>query len=110
MDSYNVIVSPKALSMLEDYVNYIQYTLFNDEAAKQVWEDAIETVERLSYIASVLHFCSNPVLHSKGYRSIKFKTHNYVMIYKIDQNDVFVEAIYHQLQNYESLFIDSFIE
>ena len=39
MDSYEVIISPKALSQLNDYIDYLQYTLFNDQAAKQVWLD-----------------------------------------------------------------------
>lgn len=32
MDSYNVIISPKALSQLNSYIDYIQYTLLNDQA------------------------------------------------------------------------------
>ena len=51
MDSYNVIISPKALAQLESYIDYIQYTLFNDQAAKAVWDDAVETVSQLGYMA-----------------------------------------------------------
>ena len=47
MDSFEVIISPKALSQLNDYIDYIQYTLLNPQAAKSVWEDAIETTEKL---------------------------------------------------------------
>lgn len=36
MDSYEVIITPHALSQLNDYVSYIQYTLFNDQAAESV--------------------------------------------------------------------------
>ena len=45
MDLYKVIIAPKALSMLNNYLNYIQYALMNEEAAKQVLNDAIETEE-----------------------------------------------------------------
>ena len=31
MDSYNVIISPKALSQLNNYIDYIQYTLLNEQ-------------------------------------------------------------------------------
>ena len=30
MDLFDVIISPKALSQLNDYVDYLQYTLLND--------------------------------------------------------------------------------
>ena len=46
MDSFKVIISPKALAQLNDYIDYIQYTLLNPQAAKSVWEDAIGTTER----------------------------------------------------------------
>ena len=48
MDSFDVIISPKALSQLNDYIDYLQYTLLNDQAAYNVWQDALETREQLS--------------------------------------------------------------
>lgn len=38
MDSFNVIISPKALSQLNSYIDYLQYTLLNDQAAYSVWQ------------------------------------------------------------------------
>ena len=38
MDSFEVIVSPEALEQLESYIDYLQYTLFNTQAAKSVWQ------------------------------------------------------------------------
>ena len=46
MDSYNVSISPKALSQLNSYINYINDTLLNEQAAYNVWLDALETKER----------------------------------------------------------------
>ena len=70
MDSYNVIISPKALSQLNSYIDYIQYTLLNEQAAQNVWQDG----------------------------------HRYLMLYHIDEKTVYVDAIYHQLQDYENIF------
>ena len=50
---YEVIISPKALSQLEMYVDYIQYTLLNEQAAKSVWNDALETRDELAKVAEV---------------------------------------------------------
>lgn len=64
MDSFDVIISPKALSQLNDYIDYLQYTLLNDQAAYNVWQNAIEGTT------------------------------------------AYVDAIYHQLQDYENTFAD----
>ncbi len=106
MDSFNVIISPKALSQLNDYIDYLQYTLLNDQAAHYVWQDALETKERLSRIADSLKFCTHPQLKKNGYRVIYFMRHRYLMLYRIERATVYVDAIYHQLQDYESTFAD----
>lgn len=62
MDSFDVIISPKALSQLNDYIDYLQYTLLNDQAAYNVWQDALETREQLSKVAGSLKFCAHPQL------------------------------------------------
>lgn len=105
MVSYNVIISPKALSQLENYIDYIHYTLLNEQAAHNVWQDALETRDRLSKVAGSLKYCNHPKLKSLGYHAIPFVSHRYTMLYRIDGTDVYVEAIYHQLQDYENTFI-----
>lgn len=104
MVSYNVVISPKALSQLNDYIDYIQYTLFNSQAAEAVWSDALETTVRLETIAGSLQPCSHPKLKEYGYYPILFTDHNYVMLYRIIGHTVYVEAIYHQLQDYQNIF------
>ncbi len=106
MDSYNVIISPKALSQLNSYIDYIQYTLLNDQAALSVWQDALETRDRLSTVAGTLRYCTHPQLKAHGYHAIHFKRHRYTMLYRVDGMDAYVDAIYHQLQDYENTFAD----
>ncbi len=106
MDLFDVIISPKALSQLNDYIDYIQYTLLNEQAARNVWLDAIETRDQLSKVAGSLKFCSHPQLKKDGYRIIKFLRHHYVMLYRTDGTTVYVDAIYHQLQDYENTFAE----
>ena len=79
MVSYNVVISPKALSQLNDYIDYIQYTLFNSQAAEAVWSDALETTVRLETIAGSLQPCSHPKLKEYGYYPILFTDHNDVI-------------------------------
>lgn len=104
MVSYNVITSPKALQQLESYIDYIQYTLFNNEAADSVWQDALNTVTELENVAGSLLPCKHPKLKKLGYHPMFFLAHQYVMLYRLEGTTVFVDGIYHQLQDYENLF------
>lgn len=106
MDSYDVIISPRALTQLNDYIDYIQYTLFNEQAAFDVWHDALETRDDLSGIAGSLRCCTHPRLKEYGYHIVNFKRHHYIMLYRIEGKYVYVEAIYHQLQDYENIFVN----
>ena len=101
---YDVIISPKALSQLNEYVDYIQYTLLNPQAAELVWQDALDTREQLSKVAGSLGFCRNQTLRDHGYRCIGFKKHKYAMLYTVDGTTAYVDAIYHMQQDYENTF------
>lgn len=104
MDLFNVIISPKALSQLNSYIDYLQYTLLNEQAAYNVWQDALETRKQLSKVAQSLKFCSHPLLKKEGYRVIHFMRHRYLMLYRVEGETVYIDAVYHQLQNYENTF------
>jgi len=104
MISYKVIITPKALSQLDSYIAYVRYTLLNPQAAKSIWLDAMETQKQLKLSAGSLRLCENPVLSELGYHPISFIHHNYVMLYRIDGSTVYVEAIFHQQQDYENTF------
>ena len=106
MDSFDVIISPKALSQLNDYIDYLQYTLLNDQAAYNVWQDALEAREQLSKVAGSLKFCAHPQLKKNGYRAIHFMRHRYLMLYRVEGTTAYVDAVYHQLQDYENTFAD----
>lgn len=104
MDLYNVIITPKALSQLDSYIAYLLETLLNEQAARSVWQDAMDTRKELETAAGSLRYCSNRKLRALGYHLIQFRRHRYVMIYRIDRNIVYVDGIYHQLQDYENIF------
>ena len=104
MVSFNVIISPKALLQISEYVDYIQYTLLNTQAAKSVWADALDTTTRLESIAGSMEPCKHPKLKEHGYYAILFSAHRYVMLYRIEDKTVYVDAVYHELQDYQNTF------
>lgn len=104
MDSFDVIISPKALSQLNEYIDYLQYTLLNEQAAYNVWQDALDTRKELSKVAGSLKPCTHPLLNKYGYHLMSFLRHRYLMLYRLEGQTVYVDAIYHQLQDYENIF------
>lgn len=106
MDLYDVIISPKALAQLNDYIDYLQNTLLNEQAAYNVWQDALETRDKLSKVAGSSKSCAHPQLKKHGYHIVYFMRHRYLMLYRIESTTAYVDAIYHQLQDYENTFAD----
>ncbi len=100
---YKVIISELAESQLDHIVYYILYELNNLQAGISILEDAEETKQRLSHVAGSLRLCDHPRLHELGYRMIHFKHHQYIMVYRIQGHKVYVEGIYHDLQDYENI-------
>lgn len=104
--SYKVIIMPPAKRRLNMYVFYTIETLGNRQAAKAILADARETKKRLSMTADSLKICDNPILAKHGYRKIKFAKHKFVMLYRIQDDTVIVDGMFHELQDYEGIFTD----
>lgn len=85
-----------------DIIDYLLYELENQQAAINVVNDFDDTIARLSHTAGSLKLCDDRVLRAKGYRTIHFKKHRYLMVYTIDEGTAYIEGIYHDLQDYEN--------
>lgn len=103
---YKVIITLPAKRRLEMYIEYTVEKLHNRQAAKAIIDDAMETKNRFSNIAANLKLCDDPVLAKYGYRKIRFSKHDYVMLYRIVGKTVVVDGMYHELQDYESIFAE----
>lgn len=102
--AYKVIIMPPAKRRLDRYVFYTVETLGNRQAAKAILADARETKKRLSMAADSLKICDNPILAKYGYRKIQFVKHKFVMLYRICDDTVIVDGMFHELQDYEGIF------
>ena len=107
MDLFDVVITPFAYGQLNDYVSYIQYTLLNPIAAENVWKDALATADELERCAGSLPLCRHAELRKLGYHPIVLLKHDYVMLYRVIGKTAYVEAIYHLMQDYENLFLET---
>ena len=104
---YKVIITPRAKQSLNRYIHYTAAVLKNPQAARSIWTDAKETKNRLSKIADIISICKHPQLSEFGYRKIHFRKHDFFMVYRIEGNKAIVDEMFHDLQDYESVFIKS---
>ena len=106
MKSYTVKITDKAEKMMERYLAHLVYEKQNMQAAIAVSDDYDETVEELEAVAGSLRFCDDADLRNREIRKIKFRRHDYILLYKVQEDVAIVEAVYHTLQDYENLFKD----
>ena len=99
---YRIVVTKDAEEDLDCFVKYLILEKMSMQAAQNVLNDYDATIESLKHIAGSLKFCDNPRLHQLEYRRINFQNHRYFMLYRIVDNVVFVDNIFHELQDYEN--------
>jgi len=99
---YDVVVTTDAEADLDRFVRYLLFDKENKQAAKSVLDDFEATINSLQTVAGSLKLCDNPKLKELGYRRMNFHSHRYFMLYRIDGKVVFVDSIFHELQDYEN--------
>ncbi|MCI9239409.1 MAG: type II toxin-antitoxin system RelE/ParE family toxin [Dorea sp.] len=102
---YKVVVTADAEEDLNQYIRYLLIVKKNDQAAKNVLDDFEAIIWSLKTVAGSLKLCDNPRLKELQYRRINFLSHRYFMLYRIIEDIVFIDSIFHELQDYENKMI-----
>lgn len=100
--AYKVVVTRDAEEDLDNFIKYLIVEKKNMQAAENVLNDFDTTIESLKHVAGSLKLCENPKLRQLEYRRINFLNHRYFMLYRIVDQVVFVDNIFHELQDYEN--------
>lgn len=99
---YKAVITKDAEDDLDRFVKYLIFEKKNMQAAQNVLDDYDATIESLKHVAGSLKLCDNPRLCLLEYRRINFLNHRYFMLYRIVDHVVFVDNIFHELQDYEN--------
>lgn len=99
---YKVVVTREAEEDLDQFIRYLIVEKESVEAARNVLDDFDNTIDTLKLVAGSLKLCDNPRLRQLEYRRINFLKHRYFMLYRIVGDVVYVDSIFHELQDYES--------
>lgn len=99
---YRIVITKDAEEDLDHFIKYLIFEKKSMQAAQNVLNDYDATIESLKHVAGSLKLCDNPRLRQLDYRHINFLNHRYFMLYRIVDNVVFVDNIFHELQDYEN--------
>jgi len=99
---YKVVVKIDAEADLDRFIKYIISEKESLQTAENVLNDYDTTIESLRHVAGSLKLCDNLRLRQLKYRRINFLNHRYFMLYRIEDNLVFVDNIFHELQDNEN--------
>ena len=99
---FNVELSELAEQQYDDILSYIAYELKNPQALKNVMDDFDETIAKLEEMADSFGYCSSNRLKEMGLHKIYFAKHRYLFVYRVNKSQVIIEAMYHEMQDYEN--------
>lgn len=99
---YKVVLAKGAQEDLDRFIEYLLFEKKSEQAAKNLLNDFEATLISLRNVATSLKLCDNPRLRELGYHRINFLSHRYFMLYRIENDTVYVDNIFHELQDYEN--------
>ena len=100
MKKWIVAATEDVQNDLDRFVYYLLVEKLNNQAAKAVLDDYDETIEELSAIAGSLKPLEDPDL--SNYRKIRFKRHNYYLLYRIQGDIAIIDRMFHDLQDIDN--------
>lgn len=99
---YKVIVTEDAETDMDRFINYLLFEKKNNQAASNLIDDFEDTIITLTHAAESFKVCENQHLMELGYRRINFKSHRYFMLYRVEDGTVYVDNVFHELQDFEN--------
>lgn len=100
---YKIVLTQDAEEDLEKFILYLLIEKQSEQAATNLLNDFEATQNQLKYSAEALNYCKHPKLKRMGYRRINFISHHYFILYRVINHIVFIDHIFHNLQDYENM-------
>ena len=97
---YRLVVPARTNAQIDACIAYIAQVLRNPDAAHAVVDDISYAYRQLEDLPAAFPLCDDTYLRAKAYRKITLLHHNYVFIYRIDGNIVYLVGFFHMRENY----------
>lgn len=100
--AYKLAIPEHTEHQIDQCISYIVNTLRIPSAAGAVLDDIEHTYSKLEKMAESFAFCDDPYLRSKRYRKLALENHDYLFIYRVDGEIVYLAGFFHMLENYRT--------
>lgn len=97
---YRLKVTEHAEELLSDLVYYLIYHLKNEHAAAHLFDEIEKIYIRLEENPYQFPKSRDTYLNRLEYREAVLTDMDYVIVYRIEEDHIYVLGIFHQLENY----------
>ena len=99
--AYKLVITDEGEERIDEQLHYILFELENENAAKH-YLDCIEKIyENIEINPYIYEQSKDKLLSMMGYHEATFSDMNYKLIYRIEENTIFVMGVFNDLQDYE---------
>ena len=99
---YNLIITEKAEELLENIIDYLLNNLQNRSTAIHLLDNIEKIYGRIENNPYEFPYSQDNYLHFKKYRDAVIPNMKYLVVYKIENKNVYILGIFHDLENYKS--------
>ncbi|MBR6329195.1 MAG: type II toxin-antitoxin system RelE/ParE family toxin [Lachnospiraceae bacterium] len=104
--AYNLIITDRANDLIDERVLYIIEKLKNPSAAKHLLDGISSVYDRLQDNPYQFPDSGDPVLSRRKYKEALIPKMQYKMVFRIENETVYVVGFFHDLENYTSKVIE----
>ena len=97
---YNIITTDKMDELLDNCIGYILQKFQNEQAARHLLSKLDSMYDMLEINPMIYQISDDPFLSAMKYHEAKVDGMEYIVIYKVDNNNVYILGIFHTLENY----------
>ena len=98
--AYNLIITERADELIDRLTAYLLNNLKNPDAAAHFLDELDTIYNRLEENPCQFAESKDKYLFMRGYRDALFKEMNYRVIFRVDEQSVYVLGVFHTLEDY----------
>ena len=102
MKQFKVIVAPEAEEQIQRYLAYILFVFRREDAYEAVKKDYLNTLKRLRTEAGIIGESRFKQLRDRELKQIFFKSHDYVILFRVKGDVAEVAKIFHTSEDYQN--------
>ena len=98
--SYNLIITEHANQLIDNLLGYLFHKLHHPEAALHLMDELDAVYDRLEDNPLQFPESTDELLSHKGYREALLTDMDYRIVFRIEDQTVYIVGVYHGLEDY----------